>query len=99
MSGNIAAHAFGVNNQQPYFAASKLGKVNDTNAATFPRTNLVLQRTLRQPPLPGTTAPASGCAANQAQNAPRSSSLQRSLASVANVGVSMIVYMAAILRL
>src|SRR5574337_670292 len=51
------------------------------------------QRTLRQPPLPGITSPASGLAASHPQNAKRSSALQIASTSCLNSGVSAMVYM------
>jgi hypothetical protein len=56
------------------------------------------QRTLRHPPLPGTTSPASGLFASHSKNSNLSSSLHSLSASAANVGVSMSVYTAATIR-
>ncbi len=50
-----------------------------------------LHRALRQPPEPGITSPVLGFAASQAQNAPRSSSVQYFGHSPEKVGVSAMV--------
>ena len=52
------------------------------------------QRTLRQPPLYGTTSPASGLPASHTKKSSRSSSVQSLSASATKVGVSAMVYIA-----